>query len=70
MVEVYLNESQIARRPSVVAIAELHSGRCTFEEDHRQGICLTAEFSSLEKATSSFEALRGSGFHVEGPYDY
>lgn len=63
-----------AREAALEERASAHGGRLDYREmpgaGEPGGVCLTFEFSDLERARAAAESLRRQGERVEGPVDY
>src|SRR4051812_28520669 len=69
MIEIYYRKpASLMRESAITSILANHDGDVTFREtDSADSICLTAEFTTWERARAASTALREAGEHVEGP---
>ena len=74
MIEIYLKVDQMDQRTSIISMANEFSGELSCEEERKSpvsnGICLTFEFESEDKANTAIRHFQHLDFHAEGPYAY
>jgi hypothetical protein len=75
MLEVfYKAPADAAKEATLTECVSKLGGRLDYREPPSAGgpggVCLTFEFSDLDRAQAAAESLRRQGEHVEGPSDY